>query len=107
MALHKYGTWRKRMEGKPLWPEYCHIVAITWDDATYSEDVENSGLARATTFGVVVEITSEYVKIAAETFCDGSVRDVNTIPVGMIAVIHNLGGGPVVTGDTKRKGKRR
>lgn len=86
-----YKTWLKRYEKGPKWPERGAIVSVVWDDATYAQEIGDSGLARAATLGIVVEATSEYVKTAAEFFEDHSVRDVSTIPTGMIVSIHPLG----------------
>ena len=86
-----YKQWLARYTKAGSWPEVVDIVGVVWDDATYAQDVENSGLARACTFGVVVEATAEYLKIASEVFADRSVRDVSTIPAGMVVGIHPIG----------------
>lgn len=95
MKPKPYKVWIKSYLKGPSWPEYANVVAIVWDDATYAAEVEQSGLARATTFGVVVEATVEYIKVAAEVFSDKTVRDVSTIPAGMVRGIYKLSGGHV------------
>ena len=91
--LAPYKTWLKRYLKGPSWPERAHVVSIVWDDATYAEEIATSGLARACTIGIVVEATPEYLKTAAEFFADKSVRDVTTVPAGMIVGIYTLGFG--------------
>ena len=92
-----YKTWLKRYLKGPGWPTRGTIVTVVWDDATYAQDVENSGLARATSLGIVVEATADYIKVAAEFFADKSVRDVSTIPSGMIVGVYALGGATIPT----------
>lgn len=102
-----YKRWLTRYLKTNGWPESVHIVGVVWDDATYAQDVENSGLARACTFGVVVEATSEFLKVASEVFADRSVRDVSTIPSGMIVEVHPIGGVKMIPGATPVEGQRK
>ena len=102
-----YRTWLKRYEKLSHWPEHAHIVSVAWDDATYAQEIEDSGLARAVTLGIVVEATPDYVKLASEFFTDASVRDVSTIPSGMIVEIRPIGDTEVRKSEPKPKPKRR
>jgi len=52
--------------------------------------MSNSGTIVAMTVGVVVEATTDHVKLAAEVFEDKSVRDVTTIPAGMVERVGTL-----------------
>ena len=90
-----YKAWLKRYQKGPEWPEKVSIVSVVWDDASYAQDVEDSGLARAVTLGIVVEATPSYVKTASEFFVDKEVRDVTTIPAGMIIQVYSLGSCPI------------
>ena len=86
-----YKRWLKGYAAGPKWPQRAQIVAVQWQDATYTTDVEDSGLAGAITVGIVVDATDQYIKTAAEFFHDRTVRDVTTIPAGMVQNIHPLG----------------
>lgn len=85
-----YKAWLRKFRGSPVWPQAAVVVSITWDDATQAHDVEDSGLARAVTLGIILEATSEYVKTASEFFHDKTVRDVSTIPAGMVVEIQTI-----------------
>ena len=86
----KYPTWLKWYRQGHEWPEQMTIVAVRWRDATYAEEISNSGTILAMTVGIVVEATGDHLKIAAEVFEDKSVRDVTTIPAGMIERVGSL-----------------
>ena len=90
-----YGKWLKAHLKGDQWPKRAAIVSVIWDDATYCEDMERSGLSRAATFGVVVEATKDHIKTAAEVFEDKTVRDITTIPAGMVQRVVELGEAPV------------
>ena len=102
-----YKAWLRRHLRGSRWPDRASIISVVWDDATYAQEVEDSGLARATTVGIVVEATPEYVKTASEFFADKSVRDVTTIPSGMIVGVHSLGESNVLDTTTPKVAKRR
>ena len=86
-----YTRWLKKYLRGPQWPQQGTLVAIGWQDATMAEDIEQSGTIRAVTVGIVVEATPDHIKTASEFFEDLSVRDVTTIPAGMVHDIHPYG----------------
>jgi len=85
-----YPLWLKWYRQGENWPKRLIVAAIRWRDATYSEEMSNSGTIVAMTVGVVVEATTDHVKLAAEVFEDKSVRDVTTIPAGMVERVGTL-----------------
>lgn len=87
-----YARWLKSYLRGPQWPEEGTLIGVLWCDATYAEDIENSGTAMALTFGIVVEATTDHIKIAAEIFEDKTVRDVSTIPAGMVRSVQRFAG---------------
>lgn len=86
-----YKKWLKLYNAGPQWPTRATLVAVQWQDATFHTELEGAELAQAVTVGIVVEATAVHLKTAAEFFHDGDVRDVTTIPAGMVQNIHPLG----------------
>lgn len=64
-------------------------VAVIWIDAT-SHPTKPVAPAPAVTFGVIVEMTKDAVKIASEAFYDGDRRDHTTVPRNMVKRIVSL-----------------
>ena len=79
-----YQKWLRVYSKGPVWPERMIVLAVRWRDASFAEEIQNSGTIIAMSLGVVVEATADHVKLASEVFEDKSVRDVTTIPSGMV-----------------------
>ena len=90
-AATPYPRWLKRYLAGPPWPRQGTLVAVVWQDATLADDIAESGTILAVTVGIVVDATSDHIKVVAEFFEDLSVRGVTTIPAGMIHAIHPCG----------------
>ena len=69
------------------------IVCIEWEDASnsngyYDKDhPEGTSTVQARTVGYLIENNRKVIKLAVETFEDGALRHIHSIPKGMVRKI--------------------
>lgn len=72
------------------------IVCVEWEDAAnnngyYNKDhPEYTSTAQAKTVGYLIENKKKVLKLAVETFSDGDMRHIHSIPKGMVRKITYL-----------------
>jgi len=77
---------------------FLTVVSVSWIDATSAPDQEDAHLMEVVTFGSLVDITKEHIKTANEVFENGEMREVSTIPIGMVSSIELISLLPVRKG---------